>query len=109
PGGMRRFYAVLAILFAATILTAAVLLAFVNVSAAVVTMVSLLATILIVWLILPRRYEIWPDHLRIVFPLGGWDVPYEGIQAVRAGHWWEAYGFAGVRFATAPSQTVTIL
>ena len=70
---------------------------------------GILAILLFVWAILPKRYEVWPDHLRIVFPAWGWDIAYESIETVRGGHWYEAYGFMGVRFATSPSQSVTIL
>jgi hypothetical protein len=108
-GGMRLFSAIIALLLLTDIVLAVVLLVLVNALSAVVTFVSMLATFVLIWLILPRRYEVWQDRLRIVFPAWGWDLPYEGIETVRAGRWYEAYGFAGWRFATAPSQTVTVL
>jgi hypothetical protein len=109
PGGMRTFNRILAGLIMVDIVLVVVLLLIANAPAALVTLVSLLAVLVIIWAILPRRYEVWPEQLRIVFPLFGWNIDYDGIDTVRAGRWYEAYGFAGVRFATAPSQTVTIL
>jgi hypothetical protein len=73
------------------------------------TAVSLLATIGLIWLILPRRYEVWQGRLRLVFPVWSWSIPFKTIHMVREGQWYEAYGFIGIRFATAPSQAVTIL
>ncbi len=109
PGGMRLFGAILYGLIALDVVLTVVLLVLVNVSTALVTLVSMLAVYALIWAILPRRYEVWPDRLRIVFPLFGWNIDYAGIETVRPGQWYEAYGFMGVRFATAPSQTVTIL
>ena len=108
PGGMRLLNAIIALLLRMAVVIAVGLLAFVSALSAAITFASI-ATFALIWLILPRRYEVWPDHLRLVFPAWGWDLPYEGIETVRAGRWYEAYGFAGVRFAMAPSQTVTIL
>jgi hypothetical protein len=96
-------------LLALTVVASIGLLLFVDALGAGVTAVSLLLTVGLIWLILPRRYEIWPDRLRIVFLLGGWDIPLDGIESVHPGRWYQAYGFMGVRFATAPGQTVTIL
>ena len=108
-GGMRRFKAILLGLLAMDAVLVVALLLLVNGVAAAVTGISLVATVTVLLAILPRRYEVWPDRLRIVFPIRGWDIRYEGIETVRAGRWYEAYGFAGLRFATAPSQTVTVL
>jgi hypothetical protein len=106
---MRLVGLVLVALIAVDAVIALVLLLLVDKLAAAVTGVSMLATFALLWFILPRRYEVWPDRLRLQFPTWGWDILYEGIATVRAGRWYEAYGFAGVRFATAPSQLVTIL
>ena len=109
PGGMRLFNAVLVLLTVTTVAITGILLVFVDAAGALITLVSLLATLAFVSLILPRRYEVWPDRLRIVFPAWSWNIEYAGIESVRPGRWYEAYGFWGMRFATAPSQTVTIL
>ena len=106
---MRRFNAILLGLLAMDVVLVVALLLLVNGVAAAVTGISLVATVAVLLAILPRRYEVWPDRLRIVFAIRDWDIPYGSIDVVRAGRWYEAYGFAGLRFATAPSQTVTVL
>ena len=77
-------------------------------SAALVTAVALLLTYAFVWAILPTRYELSRTHLGIVFPWKTWRVSLESIEWVRAGNWWEAYGYFGMRFATRPGQSVVI-
>jgi hypothetical protein len=77
-------------------------------SAASITAVALLLTYAFVWAILPTRYELWHTHLGLVFPWKTWRVSLESIECVRAGNWWEAYGYFGMRFATRPGQTVVI-
>ena len=62
----------------------------------------------LLWLILPRRYEVWPDSLRIVFPLWRWRIAYESIERVETSKLWQPYGFWGIRFATNPAQAVTL-
>ncbi len=42
----------------------------------------------LLWLILPRRYEVWPDSLRIVFPLWRWRIAYDGIERVETSKVW---------------------
>lgn len=109
PGGMRVLNAVLAALIGLDVVLAVILLVFANVSAALVTFGTMLLTVAIIWVILPKRYEVWPAHLRIVFPMWGWNIDYAGIETVREAAALESYAFIGVRFATAPSQAVTIL
>ena len=62
----------------------------------------------LLWLILPRRYEVWPDDLRIVFPLWRWRIGFDSIERVETAKVWQPYGFWGIRFATNPAQAVTI-
>jgi hypothetical protein len=78
-------------------------------AALILTMAILVDSVAVVWLILPKRYEIWPDSVRLVFPLWGWDVRFETIESLRPSSWWEAYGFMGVRFATHPAQAIVVL
>jgi hypothetical protein len=64
----------------------------------------------LIWLLLPRRFEIWDDRLVIVFPvLARWSLPFETIEAVETARWWHAYAFMGVRFASSPGQSVDII
>jgi hypothetical protein len=109
PSGLRWFNLIfLALLAIDAVLVAALLLLY-EVVAAAVAGAGLLATYALFWLILPRRYELWPDRLRLAFAAWRWDIPYDSIEMVREGRWYEAYGFMGVRFATAPGQTVVVL
>ena len=77
-------------------------------SGALVTAIALLLTYAFVWAILPTRYELSRSHLGLVFPWKTWRVSLESIEWVRAGNWWEAYGYFGMRFATRPGQSIVI-
>jgi hypothetical protein len=73
-----------------------------------VTVGLLLATLLFVWLILPRGLEVWPDRVRLVLPVYTWDIDLETIAEVREARPWEPYAFMGVRFATSPARAVVL-
>jgi hypothetical protein len=109
PGGMRNFYLLLAAMLVLTVVVTVAMLVFGDTVPALVMGGLLVLTVVVIWVILPRRYELWPDHLSLVFPLWTWKIDYEGIQTVREAAPLESYAFIGVRFATAPSQAVTIL
>jgi hypothetical protein len=59
-------------------------------------------------LILPDRYDVYADRLRLVFPLWGWNLPFVTIREVRLSRWWEPFASLGFRFATSPGQAVVI-
>jgi hypothetical protein len=64
----------------------------------------------LIWLLLPRRFEIWRDRLVIVFPvLMRWDLHFETIESVEVAQWWHAYAFMGVRLASSPGKSVDIM
>jgi hypothetical protein len=67
-----------------------------------------LASFALIWLVLPRRYEIWPGRIRIVFPVGRWDISFDTVASARAARWWQPFAYAGFRFATAPGQTIVV-
>jgi hypothetical protein len=74
------------------------------------TGLALLGSLLLIWVILPRRYELWPGKLSIVFTLGwAWNIPYETISTVRPAKLWEAFAFFGVRFATSPGRAIVVM
>ena len=58
--------------------------------------------------ILPDAFEVYEDHIRLVFPFSGWNIPFSSIEGVQAARWWQPYAAMGIRFATAPGQAVTI-
>ena len=74
----------------------------------IVTAVALALTFAVIGLVLPRRYEVWPDHLTVVLPLWAWRLPVETIAEVRRAEVWKAFGYIGVRFTTAPSASVEV-
>lgn len=63
----------------------------------------------LVWLVVPKRFEVWPDCLRLAFPNFGWDLHFISIDSVQRAQWWQSYAFRGLRFATSPSSAVVIL
>ncbi len=67
-----------------------------------------LSTFALIWLVLPRRYEIWPERLRIVFPVWRWDIGFDTVASAHAASWWQPFGYAGLRFATAPGQAIVV-
>jgi len=72
------------------------------------TAVALLLTYAFLWAILPTRYQLSHTHLGIVFPWKTWRVALDSVEWVRAGNWWEAYGYYGMRFATKPGQSIVL-
>jgi hypothetical protein len=60
-------------------------------------------------LIMPRRYQIYSDKLRIV--LGGpfaWNIPFSTIKEARPASSLKAFAYGGVRFATSSKGVVEI-
>ena len=109
-GGMRVLRTILLVLTAVSIL-GCIMVVVVDPdswSASLVTAVALLLTYAFVWAILPARYELSRTHLGIVFPWKTWHVALDSVEWVRAGNWWEAYGYYGMRFATKPGQSIVI-
>jgi hypothetical protein len=64
--------------------------------------------VVLIWAILPRRFEIYDDRLVMAFPLWRYDIALDTIALARPASWWQSYGYAGVRFATAPSKAVEL-
>jgi hypothetical protein len=109
-GGMRVLRAVLLILTVVS-LAGCILLAVMEPEewvGAAITAVALLLMYAFVWVILPTRYELSRTHIGIVFPWKTWHVALDSVEWVRAGNWWEAYGYYGMRFATSPGQSIVI-
>ena len=63
----------------------------------------------LLFVLVPRRYEIWRDRLVLVFLWRRWNVPFETMQGANPARTLNAYGYLkGVRFATAPSRSVEV-
>lgn len=76
--------------------------------AALVVGVVSAATLALIFVLIPRRYEIWPDRLSLVFLWHRWQIPFESLEEARPANPLFAYGYLGVRFATAPSRSVEV-
>jgi hypothetical protein len=60
-------------------------------------------------IIMPQRYQIYSDKIRIV--LGGplaWNIPLSTIKEVRSASGAKAFAYSGVRFATSSRNVVEI-
>jgi hypothetical protein len=66
--------------------------------------------LVVIWLVIPRHFEVWRDRLVIAFPvLVRWNLPFETIASVEIAKWWHAYAFMGVRLASNPARSVDIM
>lgn len=65
-------------------------------------------TLVTLWAVIPRRYEVGQTELRVVTGAFTHRVPYETITEVRPGKWYQTLGYAGVRYATSGSTTVEV-
>ena len=108
-GGIRVAPPVLMALTAVLLAAGIVTLAVIPESTGIwVSLLAVGAVFPLLWLIVPRRYEVWPDSLRLVFPLWRWRIGFESIERVETAKVWQPYGFWGIRFATNPAQAVTV-
>ncbi len=110
PAGGLRWLRVLYVGIGVAVLAllAALLLVGADTAGVLISVVSLVFVGAMFYVIVPRRYEIYSDSLRLVFPLFGWRVGFDTLEAFRPAIWWQAYGYWGVRFATAPSQAIEV-
>jgi hypothetical protein len=65
-------------------------------------------TFAVIFLVVPRRLEVWPDCLVIVFALWRWQLPFETVAAARQANTWSAFGYWGVRLSTAPKASIEL-
>jgi hypothetical protein len=77
--------------------------------AAVVVFVVFAIDTLVFWLVMPRRYEVWPDKVRVVL---GWpvacNIPMATIAETRPASAVTSYVYWGFRFATRLKTAVEI-
>jgi hypothetical protein len=65
---------------------------------------------LLFYTILPHRYEVWSDRIRVV--LGGpfaFSISFSSVAELRAGVGWNAIAYPGVRLATSTRTVVEIV
>jgi hypothetical protein len=60
-------------------------------------------------IVMPQRYQIYNDKLRIVFsgPFA-WNIPFSTVKEVRSASGAKAFAYGGVRFATSSKNVVEI-
>ena len=65
--------------------------------------------VVLLWCLLPRAYELWPDRIRIVFGWQlGWSIPLNGIEEIEPTPGVFALVSWRARFATSVKTTVRI-
>ena len=110
PAGNMRLYAiVMAGLIAIDLVVVAVLFAFASAEATIITLAVMLVAIVVIWLILPGATRSGRTDCASNSRPGAGTSASTTSRPVRPSCPFEPYGFAGVRFATAPSQAITIL
>jgi hypothetical protein len=107
-GGVDAWVKILGLAAVAGIIGGAIVAVLDSTTAGVVLAVIFVLTVVLIWPILPQRYEVWSDRLSLIFPLWRWDLALDSIANVRAATRWEPFAFAGWRFATAPGKAVTV-
>jgi hypothetical protein len=73
-----------------------------------VTAGLLALTFAVIFLVVPRRLEVWPDRLVIVFTPWRWRLPFETVAGARQANTWSAFGYWGVRLSTAPAASIEV-
>jgi uncharacterized protein (DUF58 family) len=88
---------------------AAIVLAFFSLVAAVSLLVAGLFTAAVLWLVLPRRFEVTPEEIRIVLGARARHrIGLGTVAEVRPGKWHQALAYAGIRYAIPSSEIVEI-
>jgi hypothetical protein len=80
-----------------------------EVGATTVVFVAFGLDCLVFWLVMPRRYEVWPDKVRVVlgWPMS-WSIPMATIAEARPASAVTSYVYWGFRFATRLKTAVEI-
>lgn len=73
-----------------------------------ILLASLLAILILYWAILPRKFEIHEDKLKIVLGFMSYSIPLKEIAGVRRAENWKALTYKGLRFATSIKNLVEI-
>jgi hypothetical protein len=77
---------------------------------AIILFASAIFTLLLFWAILPRKYQILGDRIKIV--LGGpfsFNIGFNTIKETRGAEAWKGLGYWGIRFATSTKNVVEIV
>jgi hypothetical protein len=77
-------------------------------SGAIATAAVFALAFAVIFLLGPRRLEVWPDRLVVVFALWRWRLPFETVADARKANLWSAIGYWGVRLSTAPAASIEL-
>lgn len=69
---------------------------------------SIIIILILYWIILPRRFEIHEDKLRIIFGFFSYSIPLKEIAEIRRAESWKAFAYRGLRFTTSIKNIVEI-
>lgn len=69
---------------------------------------SLIGIMALYWLILPRKYEIHEDRIKIVMGAFSYTVELKSISEVKRAESWKVFAYKGIRFATSAKNAVEI-
>ena len=72
------------------------------------TGLCIILTALLIWAILPRRYELYDDRLVMVFGFWRWNIGLDSLELAQPATSLQSYSYWGMRFSTKPSQAVEI-
>jgi hypothetical protein len=93
----------------AIMLVSGIALLFIDTEGAYVMLAGAIFISLLFWAILPRRYQVFEDHVRIV--LGGpfaWTIPLKDIKSIGPASTRKGFIYWGVRFVTSLAGVVEI-
>lgn len=69
---------------------------------------SLIVILILYWLIMPRKYEIHEDRLKIVLGAFSYSIELKSISEVKRTESWKVLAYKGIRFVTSAKSAVEI-
>jgi len=74
----------------------------------IVLLASLGVILFLYWAILPRKYEIHEDKVRIVLGAFSYSIDLKSVEEVKRAESWKVFAYKGLRFATSAKKAVEI-
>lgn len=69
---------------------------------------SIVVILVLYWAILPRRFEIHEEKLKVIFGFFSYSIPLKEVAEVRKVESWKAFAYKGLRFTTSIKNIVEI-
>jgi len=76
--------------------------------AKMVLLASLIIILFLYWAIMPRKYEIHEERIRIVLGAFSYSLDLKSIAEVKRAESWKVFAYKGLRFATSAKKAVEI-